>query len=59
MKQTKICVCGNHCCHNSKKTKKPRIYGKNEFGYSYSFIRQTCGECGQWLGDIPIAKKQK
>jgi len=49
MKQTKICVCGNHCCHIGAKKKKIRT--KNEFRLSFSFIRHTCGDCGQWLGD--------
>lgn len=50
MIQMKICLCGNHCCHNGE-VKKQRIYDKNELGNSYSFVRRTCGECGQWLGD--------
>jgi len=52
MHQTKICVCGNHCCHaGAKKNKKKKIRTKNEFGYSFSFIRHNCGDCRQWLGD--------
>ena len=49
MKQTKICVCGNHCCHTRAKKRKMRM--KNEFKLSFSFIRHNCGDCGQWLGD--------
>jgi len=63
MGQTKICVCGNHCCHTgAKKNKKTKIRTKNEFGLSYSLIRHNCGECNRWLGDkivkLPAVRAQ-
>jgi hypothetical protein len=45
-----ICSCGHqHCCH--KVTIKRLIETKNEVGRPYKFIRETCEDCGRWIGD--------
>ncbi len=50
----KECECGHkHCCH--LKVKKRVIRTKNEVGYPIRFLRKTCKEYSEWLGDIPLS----
>jgi hypothetical protein len=50
MKTQPVCECGHvHCCH--KKAKKEELLDDSEGHVPFRFVRETCTDCGQFLGD--------